>query len=98
MGSVGLAETQHYFFRPELHDKNKRIYHRIEGGMRESHPSVQDLQSTTGLAESWMLQILHTRMRFPHPFLNVIIIFLILVKQEAQRATYRAPEYNVPPF
>ena len=41
--------------------------------MRESHPSVQDLQSTTRLAESWMLQILDTRMGFPSPSLNVMI-------------------------
>ena len=41
--------------------------------MRESNPSVQDLQSTTRLAESWMLQILDTRMGFPSPSLNVVI-------------------------
>ena len=33
----------------------------------------QDLQSTTRLAESWMLQILDTRMGFPSPSLNVVI-------------------------
>ena len=52
---------------------NNRINHHIEGGTRESHPNVQDLQSTTRLAESWMLQILDTRMGFPHPSLNVVI-------------------------
>ena len=41
--------------------------------MRESYPSVHDLQSTTRLAESWMLQILDTRMGFPSPSLNVVI-------------------------
>ena len=38
--------------------KINRIYHHVAGGTRESHPRVQDLQSTTRLAESWMLQIL----------------------------------------
>ena len=33
---------------------------------------IQDLQSTTRLAESWMLQILDTRMGFPSPSLNVV--------------------------
>ena len=40
------------------------IYHHVAGETRESHPSVQDLQSTTRLVESWMLQILDTRMGF----------------------------------
>ena len=30
------------------------------------------MQSTTRLAESWMLQILDTRVGFPSPFLNVV--------------------------
>ena len=34
------------------------MYHHIVVGTRESHLSFQDLQSTTRLAESWMLQIL----------------------------------------
>ena len=51
----------------------RRIFnHHITKGTRESHPSVQDLQSTTGLAELWMLQILETRMVFHRPSLNVI--------------------------
>ena len=45
----------------------------IEGGTRESHLSVQDLQSTTRFAELWMLQILDTRMGFLSPSLNVMI-------------------------
>ena len=53
-----------------------RILHHIEGGTRESHPSVQDLQSTTRLAESWMLKIVDTRMGFPSPSLNVVIDYL----------------------
>ena len=52
---------------------DNRIYHQVAGGTRESHPSVQDLQSTTRLAESWMLQMLDTRMGFPSPSSNVVI-------------------------
>ena len=44
--------------------------------MRESHPSVQDLQSKTRLAELWMLQILDTRMGFLSPSLNVVIDYI----------------------
>ena len=54
-------------------DENNRIYHHTVEGTRESHPSVHDLQSTTRLAESWMLQIMDTRMGFPCPFHNVVI-------------------------
>ena len=50
-----------------------RIYHRIAEGTRESHPSVHDLESMMRLDSSWMLQILDTRMGFPHPFRNVAI-------------------------
>ena len=56
--------------------KANRIYHHTVEGTRESHPSVHDLQSTTSmtrLAESWMLQIMDTRMGFPCPFHNVVI-------------------------
>ena len=49
------------------------IYHHTVEGTRESHPSVHDLQSTTRLAESWMLQIMDTRMGFPCPFHSVVI-------------------------
>ena len=49
-----------------------RIYHHVAGGTRESHPSVQDLQTTTMLTESWMLQILDTRIGFPSPSHNVV--------------------------
>ena len=34
---------------------------------REIHPSAKDLQSTTRLAESWMLHIFDTRVDFPVP-------------------------------
>ena len=50
-----------------------RIYHHIEGGMTEFHQSVQDLQSTTRLANSWMFRILDTRKGFPRTPLNVVI-------------------------
>ena len=50
-----------------------RGYSCLKSGKRESHPSVHDLQSTTRLAESWMLQIIDTRMGFPCPFHNVVI-------------------------
>ena len=38
--------------------------------MRESHPNVQDLQSTTRLAESWMLQILGHKNGIPSSLLQ----------------------------
>ena len=41
-----------------------------------SHPSVHDLKSMTRLAESWMSQIIDTRMGFPCPFRSIVIIFL----------------------
>ena len=41
--------------------------------MSEPHLIVHDLQSTTRLAESWMLQILDMRMGFPRPSPNVAI-------------------------
>ena len=50
-----------------------RIYHYTPEGTKESHPSVHDLQSTTRLAESWMSQIMDTRMGFPCPFRGVVI-------------------------
>ena len=53
----------------------KRIYHFTPEGTREFHSSVHDLQSTTRLAESWMLQVIDTRMGFPCPFWNVVIDF-----------------------
>ena len=53
--------------------ETNRIYHHTVEGTRESHPSVHDLQSTTRLAESWMVQIMDTRMGFPCPFPNVVI-------------------------
>ena len=60
---------------PMVTVETNRIYHHVTGGTRESHLSAQDLQSTTRLAESWMLQILDTptRMGFPSPSRNVVI-------------------------
>ena len=50
-----------------------RIYHHIEGGTQESHPSCQDLLSMTKLAESWMLQNLDARMGLSSPSRNVVM-------------------------
>ena len=55
-----------------------RIYHHTLEGTRESHPSVHGLQSTTRLAESWMLQIMDTRIGFTCPFHNVVIDYFSL--------------------
>ena len=51
-------------------DKTNRIYHHTVGGARESHPSVHDLQSTTRLAESWMLQIMDTSAKFGYRYVS----------------------------
>ena len=50
-----------------------KICHHVARGTRESHPSVHDLQSMTRLAESLMLQILDTRIRFLSLSHNVVI-------------------------
>ena len=70
-GNVFSLLRQEY--PPILTSGDNRIYHHVAGGTRESHPSVQDLQSTTRISESWMLQILDTRMGFPRPSRNVVI-------------------------
>ena len=51
----------------------KIINHRIEGGTRESHPRVQDLQHPQLGKPRRGLQILDTRMGFPRPSLNVVL-------------------------
>ena len=56
-----------------LKSANNRTLQHFEGGTRESNPSVEDLQSTTRHTESWMLQILDTRIGFPSRSLNVVI-------------------------
>ena len=64
------------FVSPAKHSSTQRLIEsntHIEVGTRESYPSVQDLQSTTRLAESWILQIFYTRMGFLSPSLNVVI-------------------------
>ena len=42
----------------------------------------------------------HVWIALPMPTLLSMVIcnLAILLKQEAQRATYRAPEHNIPPF
>ena len=47
--------------------------HHIEGGTRESHPRVQDLQYPRLGKPRRRLQILDTRMGFPRPSLNVVL-------------------------
>ena len=54
-------------------ERVNRIYNHIVEGTREFHLSVHDLQSTTRLVESWMLQIIDTRMGFDCTFHNVVI-------------------------
>ena len=53
-------------FDQTTESKNIRIYLDFYRD-REIHPSVKDLQSTTRLAESWMLQIFDTRVDYPVP-------------------------------
>ena len=65
-----------------------RTYHHVAGGMRESHLSGQDLQSTMRLVKSWILQILNL-MGFPSPSRNVVTVHVSLtfkiVKSNKQR-------------
>ena len=51
----------------------KIINHHIEGGMRESHPRVQDLKHPRLGKPRRGLQILDTWMGFPRPSLNVVL-------------------------
>ena len=57
----------------------KIINHHIEGGTRESHPRVQDLQHPRLGKPRRGLQILDTRKGFPRPSLNVVLDYIILV-------------------
>ena len=57
----------------------KIINHHIEGGTRESHPRVQDLQHPRLDKPRPGLQILDTRMGFPRPSLNVVLDSIILL-------------------
>ena len=57
----------------------KIIKHHIEGGTRESHPRVQDLQHRRLGKTRRGLQILDTRIEFPRPSLNVVLDSIILV-------------------
>ena len=51
----------------------KIIKHHIEGGTRESHPCVQDLQHPRLGKPRRGLQIMGTWMGFPRPSLNVVL-------------------------
>ena len=57
----------------------KIIKHHIEGGTRESHPRVQDLQHPRLGKPRRGLQILDTRMGFPRPSLNVVLDSISLI-------------------
>ena len=78
--SIGNVMTSQYTWREmtvqnvvSLRGGTNIIYHHVTEWTRESHPGVQDLQSTMRLAESWMLQILDTGMGFPSPSRNLVI-------------------------
>ena len=62
-------------FRHILHilDKDEKNNQHISGETLESHPSVQDFQHPRLAKPRLRLQILDTRMGFPHPSLNVVI-------------------------
>ena len=51
----------------------KIINHHIEGETQESHPCVQDLQHPRLGKPRRGLQILDTRMGFPHPSFNMVL-------------------------
>ena len=51
----------------------KIINHHIEGGTREYHPRVQDMQHPRLGKPRRGLQILDTWMGFPSPSLNVVL-------------------------
>ena len=54
-----------------------RIYQYTAEGTRESYLGVQDLQSMTKHAESWILQIMDKRIGFPCLFCYVVINYSI---------------------
>ena len=58
----------------------KIINHHIEGGTRESHPRVQDLQHLRLGKPRRGLQIFDTRMGFPRPSLNVVLDSISLLE------------------
>ena len=66
--SVRLRHILHILTR-----MRKIIKHHIEGGIRESHPRVQDLLYPRLGKPRRGLQILDTRMGFPRPSLNVVL-------------------------
>ena len=57
----------------------KIINHHIEGGTRESHPCVQDLKHPRLSKPRRGLRILDTRMGFPRPSLNVLLVSINLI-------------------
>ena len=55
----------------------KIINHHIEGGMRESHLSVQDLPHPRLSKPCLALQILDTKIGISSPSLNVVLDFVL---------------------
>ena len=69
-----VASRVHFRLILHILDKMRKIInHHIEGGMRESHPCVQDLQHPRLGKPRRGSQILDTRMGFPRPSLNVVL-------------------------
>ena len=58
--------------------RRKIINHHVAGGTRESHPRVQDLQHPRLGKPLRGLQILDTRIGFPLPSRNVLLILLTI--------------------
>ena len=65
-----------YMYMYAANFKFNKIYHHIAEWIRESHPSVHDLQYPIRLSEvseSWMLWIMDTIMGFLYTVCNVVI-------------------------
>ena len=76
----------------------KIINHHIEGGTRESHPRVQDLQHPRLGKPRRGLQILDTRMGFPRLSLNVVLDSIILTPETGISANFDVRRNVVPPW
>ena len=68
-----------YLFCTVLVKNEKNNQHHIEGGTREFHPRVQDLQHARLGKPHYGLQILDTWMGFPRPSLNVVFDSINLI-------------------
>ena len=76
----------------------KKIKHHIEGGTRESHPRVQDLQHPRLGKPRRGLQILDSRMGFPRPSLNVVLDSIILTRETGRSANFGVMRNVLPPW